>query len=269
MASGSTSCAGTRYTETAPSCGSSSKATSQGYVLRVPSNFHLTLARGADVTCAEAVRSLLKSTRRWEVRSAGKGSKGDRWYGWAWLATASPRHYLLVRRHIKTGELAFHYCYVPGGQALTLTRLVRAAGLRWPVEESFRVQQRLLRAGPVPGPPLHRDRPPHRPRHGRPGHLRHHRRLTERPHRHPGAATSNAWPAPATRPGNDPADRPRGQTPARCRHHHATPAWPHRTLVRLDPPPPGPLTLVPPARQTRQKHRDRPGQLAKCGCRTR
>src|SRR6266536_2143626 len=109
----------------------------QGYVLRVPSNFHLTLARGVTVTCAEAVRPLLKDTRRWEIRSAGKGSKGDRWYGWAWLATASPRHYLLVRRHITTGELAFHYCYVPEGQVLTLTRLVRAAGLRWPAEEDF------------------------------------------------------------------------------------------------------------------------------------
>jgi hypothetical protein len=51
------------------------------------------------------------------------------------LATASPRHYLLVRRHLTTGELAFHYCYVPEGQVLTLTRLIRAAGLRWPVEE--------------------------------------------------------------------------------------------------------------------------------------
>jgi SRSO17 transposase len=109
----------------------------QGYVLRVPSNFHLTLARGATVTCAEAVRVLLTGARRWEARSAGKGSKGDRWYGWAWLTTASPRHHLLVRRHIKTGELAFHYCYVPEGQAATLPLLVRAAGLRWPVEEDF------------------------------------------------------------------------------------------------------------------------------------
>ncbi len=109
----------------------------QGYVLRVPSNFHLTLARGATVTCAEAVRVLLTGTRRWEIRSAGKGSKGDRWYGWAWLATASPRHHLLVRRHIKTGELAFYYCFVPEGQAAALPLLVRAAGLRWPVEEDF------------------------------------------------------------------------------------------------------------------------------------
>ena len=109
----------------------------QAYVLRVPSSFHLTLARGTTVTCAQAVRWLLKGTRRWEVRSAGKGSKGDRWYGWAWLATASPQHHLLARRHLKTGELAFHYCYVPEGQPVTLTRLVRAAGLRWPVEEDF------------------------------------------------------------------------------------------------------------------------------------
>src|SRR5450755_2694017 len=113
------------------------EARGQGYVLRVPSNFHLTLARGITLTCAQAAGSLLKGTRRWETRSAGKGSKGERWYGWAWLATASPRHHLLVRRHLTTGELAFHYCYVPEGQALTLARLVRAAGLRWPVEEDF------------------------------------------------------------------------------------------------------------------------------------
>jgi hypothetical protein len=50
----------------------------QGYVLRVPSSFRLTLARGVIVTCAQAVTWLLKGLRRWEVRSAGKGSKGER-----------------------------------------------------------------------------------------------------------------------------------------------------------------------------------------------
>jgi SRSO17 transposase len=109
----------------------------QAYVLRVPSNFRFTLDSGAVVTCAEAVTTLLGSKSRWEVRSAGTGSKGARWYGWAWLATTSPRHYLLIRRHLHSGELAFHYCYVPDGQVLTKTRLVRAAGLRWPVEEDF------------------------------------------------------------------------------------------------------------------------------------
>ena len=113
------------------------EAEGQAYVLRVPSNFTLTLAAGTKLTCAEAVQALLKHKRRWEVRSAGAGSKGERWYAWAWLATASARHHLLVRRHLKTGELAFHYCFVPEGQLLAKTRLIRAAGLRWPVEEDF------------------------------------------------------------------------------------------------------------------------------------
>jgi SRSO17 transposase len=109
----------------------------QAYVLRVPSTFTLTLAAGTKMTCAEAVKALLKHPRRWEVRSAGSGSKGERWYAWAWVATASPRHHLLVRRHLRTGDLAFHYCWVPEGQLLTKGRLIRAAGLRWPVEEDF------------------------------------------------------------------------------------------------------------------------------------
>jgi len=77
----------------------------QAYVLRVPSNFRITMRSGTVLTCSEAVATLLKHPRRWEIRSAGKGSKGDRWYAWAWLGTASPRHHLLIRRHIRTGEL--------------------------------------------------------------------------------------------------------------------------------------------------------------------
>ena len=109
----------------------------QAYVLRVPCSFHLTLARGLTLTCADVATGPLKAARRWEVRSAGHGSKGERWYAWALLATASPRHHLLIRRHLKTGELAFHYCYLPEGQPVSTTRLIRAAGLRWPVEEGF------------------------------------------------------------------------------------------------------------------------------------
>ena len=109
----------------------------QAYVLRVASSFTLMLAAGTRMTCAGAVKKLLKGKKAWEIRSAGQGSKGERWYAWAWIGTASPRHSLLVRRHLKTGELAFHYCYVPEGQAVVKARLIRAAGLRWPVEESF------------------------------------------------------------------------------------------------------------------------------------
>jgi SRSO17 transposase len=109
----------------------------QAYVLRVASSFTLTLAGGTTMTCAQAVKRLATDSRAWEVRSAGKGSKGQRWYAWAWIGTGSREHSLLARRHLKTGELAFCYCYVPEGQPSGKARLIRAAGLRWPVEEDF------------------------------------------------------------------------------------------------------------------------------------
>ena len=108
----------------------------QAYVLRVPSSFRLTLASGVTLTCKQAAARLGRG-RGWEVRSAGTGSKGHRWYAWAWLATASTRHHLLIRRHLTTGELAFCYCYLPEGQPASPSRPVRAAGLRWPCEEDF------------------------------------------------------------------------------------------------------------------------------------
>jgi hypothetical protein len=43
--------------------------------------------------------------------------------------------------------LAFHYGFVPQGQPLTMTRLARAAGLRWPMEEEI---GRQARTAPVP-----------------------------------------------------------------------------------------------------------------------
>jgi DDE superfamily endonuclease len=113
------------------------EARSQAYVLRVPPDFYLTVARGVRLTCKDAARQLAGDLR-WEVRSAGKGSKGQRWYAWTWLATAPARHYLLIRRHRATGELAFCYCYVPENQPVSLSRLIRAAGCRWPAEEDFR-----------------------------------------------------------------------------------------------------------------------------------
>ena len=75
------------------------EARGQAYVLRVPSNFYLTAARGVRLTCKRAAATLPAARRGWEVRSAGRGARGQRWYAWAWLATASPRHYLLIRGH--------------------------------------------------------------------------------------------------------------------------------------------------------------------------
>jgi DDE superfamily endonuclease len=81
----------------------------QAYVLRVPCSSPLVLPGGVTVTCAQAATRLVRG-RGWETRPAGTGSKGERWYAWAWLGTASPRHHLLIRRHLQNGELAFHYC---------------------------------------------------------------------------------------------------------------------------------------------------------------
>jgi hypothetical protein len=77
-----------------------------------------------------------KHRKRWEVHSVA-GSKGARAYAWAWISGASDRHYLLIRRHLSSGELAYHYCYAPAGRPVTLMTLVRVACLRWPVEEDF------------------------------------------------------------------------------------------------------------------------------------
>jgi SRSO17 transposase len=112
------------------------EAQDQAYVLRVPSSFRLMLPGGVTLTCQQAA-ARLGSRRGWEVRSAGTGSKGQRWYAWGWLGTASARHHLLIRRHLTTGELAFCYCYLPEGQPASPSRPIRAAGLRWPVEEDF------------------------------------------------------------------------------------------------------------------------------------
>jgi hypothetical protein len=92
---------------------------------------------------AELVRRLPK--RAWQRLSAGKGAKGHRFYDWAWIRLAGGHdepfghRWLLVRRHRRTGELAFYRCYAPGQVPLAV--LVRVAGRRWTVEESFQTSK--------------------------------------------------------------------------------------------------------------------------------
>jgi SRSO17 transposase len=45
----------------------------------------------------------------WQRLSAGPGAPGQRYYDWAWvtLTAESGRHWLLIRRHPRHGELAF------------------------------------------------------------------------------------------------------------------------------------------------------------------
>jgi SRSO17 transposase len=110
-----------------------------GYVMRVGCAFTVEITPGQRMRADAAVATHLarrKHRRRWQVCSV-TGSKGERAYAWAWLATTSPQHFLLIRKHLVTGELAYHYCHVPSGRPVTLMALVRVACLRWPVEEGF------------------------------------------------------------------------------------------------------------------------------------
>jgi SRSO17 transposase len=83
----------------------------------------------------------------WLRTSAGQGAKGRRWYAWARLplggadAPARWQRWLLVRRSLRTGELAYYVCAGPA--ELPLVALVRTAGARWRVEEAFQASKGL------------------------------------------------------------------------------------------------------------------------------
>jgi SRSO17 transposase len=120
-----------------------------GHVLAVSCD-HLVPIDGGKTRCrADRLTENLPATA-WTRRSAGDGSKGPRFYDWAWLtdvgADGDPdddgRHSLLIRRNHTTGELAFYRCWAPG--PVTLAQLVRVAGVRWTVEESLCATRRLV-----------------------------------------------------------------------------------------------------------------------------
>jgi hypothetical protein len=77
----------------------------------------------------------------WLRLSADQGAKGRRWYAWGRLALSTAGapdgwgRWLLVRRSLTTGELAYYACAGPAN--LPLVALVRIAGPRWRVEMVF------------------------------------------------------------------------------------------------------------------------------------
>jgi SRSO17 transposase len=83
----------------------------------------------------------------WLRISAGQGAKGRRWYAWSRLPLASTGapdgwgRWLLLRRSLTTGELAYYVCAGPA--SLPLVALVRVAGCRWRVEEAFQAGKGL------------------------------------------------------------------------------------------------------------------------------
>ncbi|MEV0424850.1 IS701 family transposase [Streptosporangium canum] len=112
-----------------------------GYVFAVASSHRVTTGVGAD-RADQVIFDLPE--RAWQRLSAGQGAKGHRYYDWA-LVKIDPkqpgRHWLLIRRNRRTGELAFYRCYAPGPVSLPV--LVQVAGRRWTIEECFQTGKGL------------------------------------------------------------------------------------------------------------------------------
>jgi hypothetical protein len=83
------------------------------------------------------------------ARSQGPSSirTSRRWYAWTQVelaADGTPTGWgrrLLIRRSLSTGELAFYRCAGPAD--LPLAALVKVAGCRWRIEESFQATKGL------------------------------------------------------------------------------------------------------------------------------
>jgi SRSO17 transposase len=117
-----------------------------GYVLAIAKNHQIRTGIGDRRAIDLAVR--LRPQHRQRL-SAGRGSKGERWYDWAVIDTtddaadsaSTGHHWLLIRRNRSTGELAFYRAYSP--TKVPISALVKVAGRRWTIEESFAASKEL------------------------------------------------------------------------------------------------------------------------------
>lgn len=113
-----------------------------GYVLAIACDHQIPTAAGKLRADTSAARLPAKA---WQQRCAGNGSKGPRFYDWAQVTIDEPtgagEHRLLIRRNNSTGELAYYRCWSPA--RARLQDLVRVAGRRWTIEESFQAGKTL------------------------------------------------------------------------------------------------------------------------------
>lgn len=84
--------------------------------------------------------------RGWQRYSAGPGAKGHRYHDWALISLDHPDDrpgywWLLIRRTLSSGELAYYRCYSP--RHVPLAHLVKIAGRRWTTEENFQAAKTL------------------------------------------------------------------------------------------------------------------------------
>jgi SRSO17 transposase len=117
-----------------------------GYVLAIAKDHPITTGIGP--RRADELASRLPK-RAWQRLSAGNGAKGERFYDWALIDTidtaadsqTTARHWLLIRRNRRTGELAYYRAHCP--TPTRLAALVKVAGTRWQIEESFQSGKEL------------------------------------------------------------------------------------------------------------------------------
>jgi SRSO17 transposase len=121
----------------------------KGYVLGVTGQ-HQIWSWGKELTVAgtaEGITNALPSSF-WQRLSAGDGTKGARFYDWAYLELADldPAEFgsdapglwtrgLLIRRSLADESLAFFTTWCPAGTSIEM--LVRVEGTRWAIEDAF------------------------------------------------------------------------------------------------------------------------------------
>lgn len=112
----------------------------QAYILTIPCDHRLKLSLLAPAAQEVAAIAAGWGATMWHRLSAGDGSKGPRLYDWAFLPVGSIhkgwQHGLLVRRS-RTDPTDLAYLLTYGPVDTPLDELVRVAGARWTVEESF------------------------------------------------------------------------------------------------------------------------------------
>jgi hypothetical protein len=124
------------------------------YVLAVKATEPLPSPRGPSTSAARLAEQIPSAC--WLRISAGQGAKGRRLYGWSRLplgtAGAPPgwQRWLLVRRSLRTGELAFYVCAGPAGAG----RPGPGGGVSLAGGGGVPGRQGPVRPGPASGPPL-------------------------------------------------------------------------------------------------------------------
>ncbi|TNM67766.1 IS701 family transposase [Streptomyces sp. NP160] len=150
-----------------------------GYVLAISATRKVPITATTSRPASRVAADL--PSRSWQQRSAGPGAHGQREYEWAQVdlhpriiekANSAPRAggkggkpthsrswavmlartaaaarrsghrwWLLVRRNIKTGQMAYYLAFA--ARAVSLAALVAVAGRRWAIEESFQASKGL------------------------------------------------------------------------------------------------------------------------------